>query len=161
MSPALPLRYVTRKHDSRVRVPFPFERPIMHRTFRIAIAAALACTALVASRGSAQAPKPIKEEKPGLLAKAKVTAEAARATALARVKGGAIKDEELEEEDGKLVFSFDIKIAGKSGIEEVLVDAATGAIVSVEHESPADEAAEAAKDLKKKAPAKKPSASRG
>ncbi len=69
-----------------------------------------------------------------------------------------ISSGEIEEEDGKLVFSFDIKVPGKSGTEEVLVDAKTGAIVSVEHESAADEAREAAKDAKKKPATKKPSA---
>ena len=51
-----------------------------------------------------------------------------------------------------MVWSFDIKVAGKSGIEEVQVDALTGDVVNVEHESPKDEAREAAAD---KAKAKK------
>jgi len=45
-------------------------------------------------------------------------------------------------EDGKLVFSFDLKVRGRPGVEEVQVDARTGAIVSVEHESAAAEAKE-------------------
>jgi uncharacterized membrane protein YkoI len=97
---------------------------------------------------SAQSAKPMREAKPGLLAKSKITPEAARSSALARVKGGAIKEEEIEEEDGKLVFSFDIAVAGKSGIEEVQVNALSGKLVSVEHESPAQQAAEAAKSAK-------------
>lgn len=100
----------------------------------------------------AQSSKPMKEEKPGLLARARISVKAARKTAIDRVEGGSIKDEEIEEEDGRLVFSFDIKVPGKSGIEEVLVDARTGAIVSAKHESPADEAAEAAKDRRAKKP---------
>lgn len=121
-----------------------------------ALATAAALLVVAAPAAHAQNAKPIKEEKPGLLAKATITAEQAQKTALERVKNGAISSAEIEEEDGKLVFSFDIKVPGKSGIEEVLVDAKTGAIVSVEHESPASEAREAAKDAKKKPATKKP-----
>ena len=129
----------------------------MHHTTR----GILALTVLLSLGSAASAQGIMKEEKPGLLAKAKITPEAARATALARVQGSSIKDQEIENEDGKLVYSFDLKVGGKPGIEEVLVDALTGAIVSVEHESPKDEAAEAASDAKKmkakaKASAKKP-----
>lgn len=107
-------------------------------------------------------PVVIKEEKPGLLKKAVIKSEVATASALAKVPGGKIQSAEIEEEDGKLIYSFDIKVAGKSGIDEVAVDAKTGA-VSVEHETPADEAkeakADAAKEAKEKAAAKaKPAA---
>ncbi len=117
---------------------------------------ASAVVLIAAAPAHAQDPKPIKEEKPGLLAKASITGDQARKTALDRVRGGVIQSGEIEEEDGKLVFSFDIKVPGKTGIEEVLVDAKTGAVVSVEHESPADEAREAAKDAKKKPATRKP-----
>ena len=50
---------------------------------------------------------------------------------------------ELEEEKGKLISSFDIKVAGKSGIEEVNVDARTGDVIAHEHETPKAEQAEA------------------
>ena len=56
---------------------------------------------------------------------------------------------------GKLIYSFDIKVAGKSGIEEVAVDAMTGKVLVVEHESPKQEAKEKAADAaKEKAAAK-------
>lgn len=84
---------------------------------------------------------PMKEEKPGLAAQAKVTPEAARKTALARVPGR-IQSQELEQEHGKLVYSFDIKAPHHSGIEEVQVDALTGKVVSVQHEHPKAEARE-------------------
>ncbi|NJD18966.1 MAG: hypothetical protein FIA95_06745 [Gemmatimonadetes bacterium] len=71
---------------------------------------------------------------PSLLAKAKVTDQAARAAALARVPGGRITGAELEEEDGKLIYSYDVKVEGKEGAEEVHVDALTGQVLSVEHE---------------------------
>lgn len=79
-----------------------------------------------------------------LLKEAKITEGAARQTALAKVPGGKITEGELEKEKGRLIWSFDIKVAGKSGIEEVQVDAVTGDVVAVEHESPKDEAREAA-----------------
>ena len=59
----------------------------------------------------------------------------------------------LEIEHGCLVYSFDIRIAGKRGVEEILVDAGTGTILSHTHESPQEEAAEQAKD---KASSQKP-----
>ena len=59
---------------------------------------------------------------------------------------------EIEQEDGKLIYSFDFKIKGKSGTDEVNVDAMTGTILKVEHESPKAEAKEKAADRKKSAP---------
>lgn len=78
-----------------------------------------------------------------LLGRAEVTVEAARATALARVPGGEVAAGELEEEGGKLIFSFDLRVAGREGIEEVHVDALTGEVVAQEHEGAAEEEAEA------------------
>ena len=95
----------------------------------------------------AQAPK-MTEAKPGLLKMATVTPAAATASALAKVPNGKIQAAEIEEEKGKLIYSFDIKVAGKKGIEEVAVDAKTGAVLSVEHESAATEAREAKADKK-------------
>jgi uncharacterized membrane protein YkoI len=89
----------------------------------------------------------LKEEKSGLLAQAKVTDATARAAALAKVPGGAIVEAEIEEEKGKLIYSYDIKIGGKDGLEEVTVDARTGAVLSVEHESAAAEAGETPRDI--------------
>ena len=97
-----------------------------------------------------------KKEVPAkLAAKAKIAEATAAATALAKVPGGKIESVELEEEDGKLIYSYDIKVAGKKGIEEIQVDAMTGAIAKAEHEDPATEAKEAAEDKKG---AKKPAA---
>ncbi len=77
---------------------------------------------------------------------AKVAETDARATALAAVPGGTVKDFELEREGGALIYSYDITVAGKSGIDEVHVDAMTGKLLSTDHETPADEAAEAKED---------------
>jgi hypothetical protein len=48
---------------------------------------------------------------------------------------------ELEEEDGLLIYSFDIRLADRS-ILEIHVDAMTGNVVGQETESQADEDAE-------------------
>ncbi len=98
---------------------------------------------------SAQAQVRMKEEKPGLLQKAKISADAATAAAQAKVSKGKIVSAEIEEENGKLIFSFDIKTEGKTGIDEVNVDAVSGKVLSVQHETPKDEADEAAADKKK------------
>ena len=119
----------------------------------------LGASAFVAAPLFAQSVK-VSEEKPGLLKKAKITADAATATALAKVPGGKVDKAEIENEKGKLIYSFDIKVAGKSGIEEVAIDAMTGAVIGVEHEDAAAEAKEAkadkAKEAKAKAMVKKP-----
>lgn len=92
--------------------------------------------------------KRMNEESPGLLAKATITPDAARKLATDRVANSTISKEELEVEDGKLVYSFDLKVAGKSGIEEVLIDAKTGKVISQEHESAKQEAEERAKEAR-------------
>jgi len=94
----------------------------------------------------------VKEEKPGLLAKAKITVAAATAAAQAKVPKGKITAIEIEEEKGKLIYSFDFKTTGKSGIDEVAVDAITGKAGAVEHENPATEKKEADADKAKGTP---------
>lgn len=72
----------------------------------------------------------------------KITMRQARAIALKKAPG-TVKSEELENEKGKLIYSFDIAV--KAGITEVNVDAMTGKVVDVQHETPAQEKAEKAK----------------
>ncbi len=96
----------------------------------------------------------LKEEKPGLAARAHISADSATRIAQAAVRDGRVAAREIEEEDGRLIYSFDMKVAGKSGIEEVNVDAMTGATVGVEHESPATEAKESRADSAHKRSAK-------
>lgn len=105
---------------------------------------------LAASSLGAQDVK-LKEEKPGLLKRAKVTFEQAKATAQAKVPNGKLDTAELEEEDGKLIYTLGFKTAGKSGVDEVNIDAITGTLIKAEHESPADEAKEAKADKDKSA----------
>lgn len=117
---------------------------------------AAAFAVLVAGAGSLSAQDvKLKEDKPGLRDKAKVSYEAAMATAQARVPKAKLAAAELEEEGGKLIYSFDFKTAGKSGIDEVNVDAVTGAFVKMEHETAAAEAKEAKADARAKAKATK------
>ena len=81
-------------------------------------------------------------------AMAKVTADQARKTALDRIQiaGSVIRKGGLEVEDGCLVYSYDVQVPGKKGVEEVLVDAGTGKVLKVEHESIAKEKLETAAD---------------
>lgn len=69
-----------------------------------------------------------------LAAQAKVAEDSAVARALARVPGGRVEQLVLEREGGRLIYSLDIKVPGKAGIEEVHVDALSGRVVRVEHE---------------------------
>ena len=78
-----------------------------------------------------------------MASEARVSMKAARAKALARVPHGKIQSAELEREHGKLIYSFDIRVPGKSGIEEVQVDAIKGRVVSMVHENPKAERKEA------------------
>ena len=121
--------------------------------FRLVPLALLTATGLIGRLTAQPTAVPIKEEKPGLLARATVNPDSARAIALRAVASGSkIQAAEIEEEDGKLVYSFDIKVPKKKGIDEVLVDAVSGKIVSVEHEDPAPEAAEHKKETSQKPP---------
>ena len=78
-----------------------------------------------------------------LESEAKVAKPDATRTALSVVKGGSVRDAELEREHGRLIWSFDIARAGSAGITEVQVDAISGRIVSKKNESLTAEAREA------------------
>lgn len=78
----------------------------------------------------------------------KLTRAQAQKVALAKAPG-TVESAELEKEHGKLVWSFDIRTS-KTGITEILVNAKDGSIVAVQHETPAKEAAEKAKEAKEK-----------
>ena len=82
---------------------------------------------------------------------AKVTKDQAQATAMAKFPNSEVKEAELEVEHGCLIWSFDLKVMGKDGVQEVEVDAGNGKILSSQYESPKKEKAEAAEDAKDKA----------
>ena len=102
----------------------------------VALAMALSASTVLAAGGSQDA----------LKAQAKVTESEARATVLAKVPGGTVQSAELENEHGKLVWSFDISDPKSPNAIEVQVDAKTGRIVSKKSESPAEQAKEAKAD---------------
>lgn len=101
-----------------------------------AVVAALTLTAAVAT---AQGTNPsYTRDVPASLAKrAKISEPAAAKIAQAKIPKGKIEAVELESENGKLQYSYDIKLAGKSGMEEVNINAMDGTLVGVEHESAA------------------------
>ena len=88
-------------------------------------------------------------------AEARITEKDARKTALAQVPGGWVKSGELEREGGKLLYSFDIKVKGKTGIDEVQVDALDGSVISNKHETPKEEKMEAKTEAMEKKSAMK------
>jgi hypothetical protein len=108
--------------------------------------ASLACGALAVGASA----RDHKSPKKSLKSEVKISMTQARATALAKVPGGRVKSSELEREKGKLVYSFDIRPASGTGIEEVQVDAITGDVVSVEHETPVGEAKERREERKER-----------
>ena len=89
------------------------------------------------------------ESQAALQREAKIPEATARATALAQVPNGSVKSSELEREHGKLIYSYDISVPGKTGIEEIAVNAIDGSVVAREHETPKMEKKEAAKEAKK------------
>ena len=84
-----------------------------------------------------------------LHALAKVSKAEAESTALkaVNVSAASVASSELESEGGCLIYTFDIKLPGKTSIVEVAVDAGTGKILSKASEGPKAQAAEAAADL--------------
>jgi len=125
----------------------------------LAAALPLAAQATAASAQSKEATKvattrratPRKEN---LKSVAKISKDSARTIALSKVAAGSkVRSSELEREKGTVVYSFDIKVPKQAGVEEILVSAIDGSIVSQTHESPKQEKAEAAKEKKE---AKKP-----
>jgi uncharacterized membrane protein YkoI len=93
----------------------------------------------------------MKRETQADLQKAAKIAEAdARATALKQVPNGTVKSEELERENGKLIYSYDITVPGKSGVDEVNINAIDGSVVAKSHETAKSEKKEAKAEAKEK-----------
>ncbi len=93
------------------------------------------------------------KQDPKLAKQAKITMAQAREIAQKKAEGK-IEGEELEKENGKLIYSFDIRNA-KGTITEVQVDAKNGSIVSIEEENKAAEQKEKQQDKKEKSKKKK------
>ncbi len=118
------------------------------RHFTLPLAAAMLAAGALLAPLAAQRPHPrYQRDLPAALVKqAKVPEHVAAQTAAARVHNGRIQAVELENENGKLIYSYELKVPGHSGIEEVNVDARTGAVVNTEHEGPGAESREAAQE---------------
>ena len=93
------------------------------------------------------------ESQADLQKEAKISMRKARSIALKKVPHGKIASEELERENGKLIYSFDVKTA-KGGVTEVNVNAMDGKVVDIHQESAAKEAAEKKQEAKEKQPEK-------
>lgn len=135
-----------------------------HRTLYQALALISVIAGVLGAQGTKV--KARHETQSQLRAEAKISEADARKVALAEVPNGKLQSSELEREGGRLIYSFDIKVTGKSGIEEVHVDALDGKVIAHEHETPKDEKKEAKaekkeakadrKDAKAEAAKKKP-----
>jgi len=130
------------------------------RTAQHLLATSIVAIGSFAALGSAQAQATKSAQRPlastrvsgdaKLKAEAKIKETDAVAIARKEVPSGKIESGEIEREGGKLIYSFDIKVPGKSGIEEVNVDAMTGRLIAHEHETPKAEKREAAKEAREK-----------
>ena len=80
-----------------------------------------------------------------LAAQAKISKADAEKIGLGKVPSGVMQSSEIEKENGKLVWSLDIATPGTKDITEVLVDAQTGAVISMEAETPEQQAKETKK----------------
>lgn len=98
------------------------------------IAVCVALFAGIPAAVAAQAPAYTRDVPDSLVKTAKVTEARAADIAQHQVPNGKIQNLELEREHGKLIYSFEIKVAGKAGITEVNVDAMTGRVGPLEHE---------------------------
>jgi hypothetical protein len=94
---------------------------------------------------AAQSPQPkYKRDLPAALLKEATVSEAdAAKTAMTKIPNGRIQAVELENEGGHLLYSYELKVPGRSGIEEVNVNAKTGEVVNTEHEGASAERKEA------------------
>ncbi len=88
------------------------------------------------------------KENESLEGKTKITKAQAEKTIHKIWREGKIKSAELEAENGKLVWTFDIATPGTKDIIEAHVDAKTGKVISVDIETAADEEKEAKAEAK-------------
>jgi uncharacterized membrane protein YkoI len=117
----------------------------------LALAASVAAGAAEKKEGARAAwqgsiPVSGKHSEAELQSMTRISQAEAKKTALAAVEG---KDKdkkagevELEVENGYLIYSVDVKVKKRRGVEEILVDAGTGKVLAHEHESAQSEAKE-------------------
>jgi uncharacterized membrane protein YkoI len=109
----------------------------MGRTFALTLCTAALLLATEAAPGAATFDA-------ALQAQAKISETQARQTALAQVPGGTVQSAELEKENGRLIWSFDIAVPHSPNIREIAVDAKSGAIAAEQTETPAEQRKESA-----------------
>ena len=88
----------------------------------------------------------LEEDSPGLLAQATITDAAARAVALERFPNGQIVDAEIDEDDGRVMYKYQLRLASERRGVDVDIDAKTGAIVAVEEKAAEEDDADDAVD---------------
>ena len=117
--------------------------------FFVLVALLMAAAPLAnAQQGDASAGAVSSKVDPRLAAAAKITLDSARVIALRAVPHGTVASEELEREHGRLIYSFDIQVGKKPGIQEVNVSAISGRVIGVHHESAAAEQREKRAEMK-------------
>jgi uncharacterized membrane protein YkoI len=67
------------------------------------------------------------EDSPGLTKRARIADANARVIALQRMPGGTVVEAEIEEDDGRLVYSYEIRV--EDGRGKVDIDATTAAVL--------------------------------
>jgi hypothetical protein len=71
----------------------------------------------------------LEEDRPGLAEQVRVTDANARVIALQRVPGGRIVEAELELEDGKLQYEYEIRVADGPDVVKAEIDARSGSVL--------------------------------
>ena len=102
------------------------------------IALACATIALPVALAHASPPKP-----------EKITYESAKKAAESKVPRGTLTSHQLVRDHDKLIYGFEFSEAGKSGVKTVKVDAYTGKVLKVKHESLKSAEQEKAKEMRK------------
>lgn len=117
----------------------------MNRSIVIVPAALLVAAAAAAAQPQCSIHPPKGASKAELAQLAKVSRADAEHAAKATFKDQSAvtaAEAELEAEHGCLIWSFDMKVKGVEGVQEVQVDAGNAKVLSSEHEGPAREADE-------------------
>ena len=85
------------------------------------------------SQAQDRGPLPIREDTPGLLSQATISPAHARLAAFGEFPGAQLVGAQIRRQANRLVYSFDLKSAERSGTEHVQIDAATGQVLRVEY----------------------------
>ncbi|HJS44580.1 MAG TPA: PepSY domain-containing protein [Gemmatimonadales bacterium] len=76
----------------------------------------------------------LEEDSPGLLAQATISDAAARAMALERFPNGQIVEAEIDEDAGRVMYKYQLRVVSDRRRVDVDIDAKTGAIVAVDED---------------------------